>query len=374
MRRLLPLLVSTGLLLTGCGTIADLDPLFSPDHGPERTLEISNFVGRIEIEESRFFELPPATAAMATQEGRTIRIDGRQDVAATRCHIWGDGVHIDPPGTDGAAVKIGRTDAGSDLPHLPVIRLKVGDSNLRLIVRDSMLFGTAGDLVSLDVEMADCGELDIGDVAEGARLVLSGHTKVDIDDAPSLDARLTGHAKAIAERIDRLDATLFEQAQIDVDEVTQAGRLAMADSTLGYVDMSSRDFTAALGQTATLRMDRLTGYARFTGIGMSRLEIEDAELLRLDANWSGRGGVDVDGKTVEAILVADDSARMDINEVNGPLSVVADGQSEIRIHRDAALVAQSRIRRSTLGLPPYLFKGPSARYGVPATEAAPTAP
>ena len=347
------------LFLASCQLLQPAGPsLLSPDPGPEKTLEITNTVGRIELVEGRKFRVGRVVESRAAVDGDTLRIDMGHRVAETGCLVVGDRVVLDPPGSDGGTIAVGGDAGRSDLDSLPVMRITVPDRNLKLVVRNSMVWGRTGDIAELDVEMATCGELEVGDVERRATLQLGGETRVRIDDTGMLDANLTGQAEADAERVGALEADLFGGSRLEVDDVEGAGVLRAANGANAEVDRVSGSLSATLSDAAVLRMDGPGGAVALRGSGSSRVRVEDAEMRSLDIAMEGRSEARIGGRVGALTVVTTDTALVEVDRVSGSLRARAEGRSEIRVDTDPAEVAAGRIR----------LRGPSGRYGLPITD------
>ena len=353
LRRAIPLAV---FLLASCQVLQPAGPSLLPtDTGPERTLEFSNTIGRIELVEGRTFRPSRLLVSRAVQDGNTMRIDMGHRVAETGCLVVGKRVLFDPPGGDGGTIAIGGDVGRSELDSLPVMRVTVPDRNVKLVIRNSMIWGRTGDLAELDVDMTTCGELEVGDVERAATLRLGGETRVRIDDAASLDANLTEQAEIDIERVGQTNVDLFGGSRLKLQEVEGAGALSLANGANTEVEHVTGTLSATLSDAAVLRMDKPGGSVTVRGAGSSRVEVDDAAMRSLDIEMAGRSEARIGGRVTALRVATADTALVEVDRVSGTLAARADDRSEIRVNTDPAQTAQSRIR----------LKGPSGRYGLP---------
>ena len=337
-------LVPAIVCLGGC---ASLSPGFLGD-GPGgesavQVVEVSNFVGRIEINESRWFKLSPKTTHIARTTGDTHRFDGRQDVGRYRCERRGRAVFIDAPREDASEVRIGEASHvfDGDLDSLPVIRIAAPGGRVDLRVRDSLLFGETGDLAALDVSMGVCGDLLIGDVQGKARISLGGDTRVRLDDTSELAGRAAGGSRIAAERVRSLGLDVSQQAEVEIKDV-QSGYAAFSQAARGDFQ-TARTFTATLTDAASLVVEELRGASVIGVDGTSQLRVKFADADRIALTAGGRATAEVDGSFRAASLTAVDDARISLHEVRESLSVDADDRAEIFVRRDPAMRRASQI-------------------------------
>ena len=353
LRRAIPLAV---LLLASCQVLQPVGPSLLPSYsGPERTLEIANTIGRIELVEGRTFRPGRVLASRAVVDGDVMRVDMGHRVADTGCLVVGKRVLFDPPGGDGGTIAIGGDVGQSDLDSLPVMRVTVPDRKLKLVIRDSMIWGRTGDIAELDVDMPTCGELEVGDVERTATLKLGGETRVRIDDAGSLDANLIEQAEVDVERVGQTTADLFGGSRLDLQEVEGTGTISIANGASAEVEHVTGSFAVALSDAAVLRMDKPRGNVTLRGAGSSRVEVDDAAMRSLDIEMAGRSEARIGGRVTDLRVATADTALVEVDRVSGTLAARADDRSEIRVDTDPAQVAEGRIR----------LKGPSGRYGLP---------
>lgn len=330
--------------LAGCSSLPGIPgpgptPLF-PDHGDVRTVEIRNFIGRLEIEEARFFKVDDRTLRIGEMRGRDLIVDAGHAPDTALCEVVGDEVHLTHPGW-GGRVEIGDGGRNGDLDQLPVVRVKAGGRNIRLVVRNSILFGEAGDLAEMDLEMKACGRLDIGDVEDKATLHLAGDVRVDFDDTERLDARMAGRAFVYAERITETEAALSDATQLRIEDAgrVRLGLDAMSRAQLGEV----RVLAADVSQTATLRARELMHTSMIRQTGVSRVDIEASRADAVELHVGGQSEARIGGETSLARLTTTDRGLIDIHEVSDALIAEARDRSEIRIARDPETLKASRI-------------------------------
>ena len=346
-------------LLASCQVLQPAGPsLLSPYSGSELTLEISNTIGRIELVEGRTFRPGRSLASRAVRNGDTLRIDMGHRVADTGCLVVGKRVLLDPPGGDGGTVAVGASTGRSDLDSLPVLRITVPDRKLKLVVRNSMIWGRTGDIAELDVDMARCGELEVGDVQRAATLKLGGETRMRIDDAAFLDANLTEQAELDIERVGQTKADLFDGSRLKLQEVEGTGTVTVANGANAEIEHVRGSLSATLSDAAVIRMDKPGGTIALRGSGSSRVEVDSAAIRNLDIEMAGRSEARVGGRVTALRVATADTALVEVDRVSGTLAARADGRSEIRVDTVPAQAAQGRLR----------LKGPSGRYGLPVSD------
>ena len=340
------LTVLSPLAVGACSVVPDLPRIpIVPDHGEVRTVEIQNFIGRIEISESRYFKVDSRTLAFAEMRGRDVVVAGTDDPGEVGCQVVEDKLLLDRPAPD-AEIRINERAGQSDLSDLPLIRILAGGRNIRLVVRNSVLFGETGDLAEANIALRGCSRLDTGDIDE-AVVNLSESAKIDMDDTHALTAELVGFGYLTTERIESGRLRVTDQAQLAADHLRNAGVRLDARGKLRVGRMEAVGLT--LDQTAEARADAAYGRLEAVMQGTTVLDIEDGDLATLELDVAGRSEASYSGSTSEAKLVASGSGLLIVHEVRDHFDALATDRSEIRIDRDPDLLATSRIVLPSMG-------------------------
>jgi|GEM_PF-6278916 len=328
-----------GILLAGCGVVPN--PLARGDKSVIRTVEIRNFVGRIQIEEGRNFALDRDTRAMLFGSETAMVFDGQAPVERYRCDSDGKRAWLDDPKDEGASVQIGDADFGSGVDDLPLIAMVAPDRSIKLVVMNSILFGETGDLAGLEIAMDTCGSLDVGDVGGTLDVALAGQARLDADDAEVVAANLRGESELVVERVRTLSAVAADGAELRAQDV-ETGYVAAGDAARVEFGVA-KGFRAKLEDVAALEVNELRGQSELMLLGASRVEARtmDAESVVVRAN--DRSEVTLNGKVRRAELVAAGMALVELGEVSLELAVRAEERASIRVERDPGVVAASKI-------------------------------
>ncbi len=266
-------------------------------------VQISNFIGRIEVREGGegiVVEARAGAGGEAAPElrltGGVVAIDGGLSVTRVNCRRRNGEAHL---GGGGGWFGLGggASRAISDYPSLVI----TAPASMALVIRDSIFEGQAGALGEADLAMRSCthfsagdvsgelkarmsgsGALTTGAVGAGADLALSGSGRITTGDiAGSADARVSG------------------SGGIRIGDV--AGALSAVVSGSGGLNAGDvGELNAVVSGSGSVRTGEQTGAmsARVSGSGSVRAASGRAQPLR--ATVSGSGSVRHGGEVVDA--------------------------------------------------------------------------
>lgn len=254
-----------------------------------------------------------------------------------------------------------------DLQDYPQIILDA-PADTRLIVRNSILFGTFGDMDSADIDMRHCGKINTGDIAGTAAIKITGSGDMTAGDIGKLDLKITGSGDVDAEIVGDVsleltgsgDVDLLESGATDMRSVGSGdikidlvnGALTVASRGSGDVDIgdingalksSSRgsgDFSAgdingdviieAVG-SGDFNANRVKGRVSIEVGGSGDVNIDGGEAPLLLVTSRGSSTVRYDGTAQEAELYASGASDIIVYRVTGALSERDSGAADIRI-------------------------------------------
>jgi hypothetical protein len=307
------------LLMTGAapGAFAQEGQAFDAD-----TVQIINFIGRIEIREGGdaiVVEARPGAggdaAAQVQLTGGVVAIDGGQTVSRTNCRRR-DGEAYLGGGGGWFGFGGGSSRAMSDYPSLVI----TAPASMGLVIRDSIYEGQAGALGEADLAMRSCthftagdvsgalkasvsgsGALTTGAVGEGAVLALSGSGRVTTGDiAGPLDARLSGSG--------------------DIRTGDVSGDISAVVSGSGSLTAGAvGGLNAVVSGSGSVRTGEQTGAmsARISGSGSVRVESGRAQPF--SAVVSGSGSVRHGGEAVDVDVAISGSGGVRAERFSGEI-------------------------------------------------------
>ncbi|MBI1264078.1 MAG: hypothetical protein GC187_05025 [Alphaproteobacteria bacterium] len=307
------------LLLMGAAPGAFAQDAGAYDAG---TVQITNFIGRIEIREGGdqvVVEARPgadgADTAQVSLTGGVVVIDGGQTVSGVNCRRR-DGEAFLGGGRSWFGFGGGDSRAISEYPSLVI----TAPASLGLVIRDSIYEGEAGALGEANLAVRSCthfttgqiagalnaamsgsGALTAGDVGGAANFALSGSGRITTGDiAGAVDARISGAG----------DVRTGDIAGALTAVVSGSGGLATGDAG---------DLTSVVSGAGSVRVEDQTGAmsARISGSGSVRAASGRAQPF--SAIVSGAGSVRHGGEAVDVDVAISGSGSVQAGQYSGEL-------------------------------------------------------
>lgn len=259
--------------------ISVLSALASPAYAGE-VLDIRNFIGTVDIVTGDFDKISIAQADGAhvtTEPGRT-RIDDNQKVNNRNCRIRKSKVKIG----DGNW-SLAKRGTYKDLDTFPKLKIQAPRFT-HIIIDDSIIFGTIGDVASGDIEVRSCGDLQLGNFAGKLELGISGSGDVDMKSAARGEVSISGSGDLEAGNFKSLRLKISGSGDAEIEDVN--GDVAIESSGAGDIEMGD-----------------IRGDLRYRGSGSSDLEIESVVGNIIEIEVSGSGDVSIENGKVENVFI-----------------------------------------------------------------------
>lgn len=228
-----------------------------------QAVEIENFIGTVEVVPGSKLRVDGATDVSFA--GGDVRIDGGEKLRRTNCNSR-NGV---------VTIKQGRTKR--KLTDYPTLRIEA-PSDATLVIRDSLVFGTASDLGAADIALSSCGRLEMSDVSGPLKVRLSGSADVSAGEVGEAELRTSGSGD-FALRSVRGTAVLATSGSGDF----AVGRIG---DGLDFRSTGSGD----------LEIGELMGDAKITLTGSGDVTVDDGRVPTLAVRTTGSGDVTVGGE------------------------------------------------------------------------------
>ena len=235
-----------------------------------------------------------------------------------------------------------------DLDEYPKLTITAPD-DVNLIIRNSAIFGTAGNIGSGDLDLRHCGNLEIGDINGPLDLNVRGSADVKTGNAKSVDARISGSGDL--EMLDIEDGTFSVSGSGDIEignatsldvRVSGSGDISFEDvsgnakfRSSGSGDVEGGEVFGGLDYDASgsgdLDIENVVGDLSVEISGSGDAAIDDGDVDHLIVHTSGSSSVDFDGTAQTADLDASGSSDIFVDTVEGKASVHASSSSDIDI-------------------------------------------
>jgi hypothetical protein len=232
-----------------------------------------------------------------------------------------------------------------DYPKMTI----TGPEDMTFVVKNSIPFGTIGNLEYADVSLKHCGRLEIGDVTERADISIRGSGDIEIGNVGILDVNLVGsgdvtanQAKAanisligsgdvIAKDIDVATVTLKGSGDVELGNINQ---ILSVDSS-GSGDVTAGNVAGMLNYTGKgsgdLNIDSMNGEASLRVMGSGDVDIDDGTITNLEVKASGASNVDFGGTAQDAQLRASGASDIYVESVTELTYRKASGAADIEI-------------------------------------------
>lgn len=294
------------LLMTGAapGAVAQEGQTFDAD-----TVQIINFIGRIEVREggeSIVVEARPGSgggaAAQVQLTGGVVAIDGGQTVSRINCRRRDGEAWL---GGGGGWFGFGGGDARpmSDYPSLVII----APASMGLVIRDSIYEGEAGALGEADLAVRSCGHFTAGDVSgalsasmsgsgalttgsvgEGADLALSGSGRITTGNVGgAVDARVSGSGDIRAGDVaGGMRAIVSGSGSLTAGSVGVLNAVVSGSGSVRVESGRAQPFSAVVSGSGSVRHG---GEAVDVDVAISGSGGVRAERFSGEIRWRGRG-------------------------------------------------------------------------------------
>lgn len=215
-----------------------------------------------------------------------------------------------------------------DVEDLPSLKVK-GPRNMRLTVKDSLVFGTAGDLDSADIHIDSCGDMRIGDVDGELQLRINGSGDFDGGDADVFVGRINGSGDFSVKDVNSASVTVNGSGDGNLGHIggdTDIKVQGSGDITADHVD---GDVEIALRGSGDIMLGEVYGDADISINGSGDIEINGGDLPSLYVDINGSGDVSVDATVDYADIEAYGSGDVEIAKVTGTVKKSGHGDLEI---------------------------------------------
>lgn len=334
------------LFLSAAMVAALATPAFAAD-----TLMIEDFIGTVEI---------------VTAPGDSLKVTKKDNSSDVSFDEQEDGLIINggvakPDGNDckgyygrynltwfGKKPKEGEFGGYEDLEDYPVLTIRA-DSNTRFMVRNSIVFGNAGDLGSLDLELRHCGNLKTGDIAGNVDVRVRGSADLTTGDTGDVDAKVSGSGDLELGNIGQgyfsisgsgdlsfkesqsLDLRVSGSGDVDFDVVN--GLAEIRSSGSGNVDggIVTGGFDYDGSGSGDLDLNNVSGDVSLDIGGSGDIDIREADIGHLIVRASGSSNVEIDGSAETADLTASGSSDIYVDHVTEVEDTHTSHSSDIEI-------------------------------------------
>ncbi len=323
----------------------------SPAYAGESVLVLKDFIGRVTVETRKNAELK------ITRESRAKDVD----VESRRDSLTLDGGFSNPDGSKckGYNGKITwslfskkekTTSIGGyeDIEDYPLITISAPD-DVTLVIENSIIFGSAGNIGTADIDVSDCGKFDLGDISGPARFDISGSGDLTAKNIGALVANVSGSGDLEFRNVTDADISVsgsgdveFKDAQNVNLSVSGSGDVEMEDiaealnaSASGSGDISARsvgqDLIYEASGSSDLDIDDAFGRAFITLSGSSDVEIDGGKLDMLSVKASGGSEISIDADVIDAELYATGHADIYIDRASGKVTSQKYGGGDIHV-------------------------------------------
>ncbi len=253
-------------------------------------LSLSSFVGRLDIETGKYDKISVESVKgnYNVKPHRIIDLDGRQNLTSVSCNTW------NKDDEDLVTLKLAG-EKSRPLEDFPLLKIKA-PRNVRIEIKNSVIFGRIDDVSAADLDLGYCGDLVIGNISGSLRVNIKG----------SADLK-TGQVD---------EALLVLKGSGDVEMGDVAGGLTAENDGAG--DIQAR---------------RIGGFLSYTGTGSGDFEAE-ALNGRLDVDMKGSGDVTIDNGDADSFKVSVyGSGDMDFGGRVHQADITLKGSGDIYVYR-----------------------------------------
>ena len=334
------------LLVTGSAFALMAAPAIAADK-----IIIEDFVGTVNIETASGAKLDitkdtnSKLADIKVTED-TVTIDGRiHDPDGTDCKGYYGRYNISWFGKDPEKGEFGGYKNLEDYPNLTIS----APSDVHVEVRNSIIFGKAGDIGSADLNLKYCGNLKTGDIAGDLQVRVSGSADLETGNVQNVDAKVSGSGDLEMGSIERGDISISGSGDLDLID---AASLKVRVSGSGDVEFETvrndAEFRVSgsggvegddvLGGltydgsgSGDLNIDTVKGDVSIEVSGSSDIDIDDAEIDFLYVRASGASDINIDGRAERAELIATGASDIYVDTVTGNIEKSASKSADITI-------------------------------------------
>ena len=272
------------------------------------TIEIKDFVGSITLNTGPDFTIDITEQSQAQKisyedTGSALSVNGNiKRPKGSDCK----GLHGNLTWGDDDAQKTIRIGGYKNLNSYPSIVINAPD-NIRLDIKNSIIFGSAGNVGSADIDDKYCSRFDIGNVKDGVSLTSGGSGNFTFQDTGDLKLDLGGSG----------DASFSAVGTANIS-IGGSGNLSIEKSGLTYL---------SLGGSGDIAIAEITG--------------------DLSARAGGSGDIDIETVNGGVNIKASGSTDIDINSINGPLHVLTSGSGNVDIENGRADMVNMKVSGSS---------------------------
>ena len=296
-----------------------------------QTVEIENFIGTVEIVEGTDLSIRGERDSTAELRGSSLLVDGGESTKRLNCRVDNSRVRI---GKGGGL--LGRGDL-KPLSDYPTLRITAPDSTA-LVVRNSVVFGSASDLADVEFESRSCGRFAFGDVSDTFTVSQSGSGKITAGDVGQADLRTSGSGDFEIGDSETLRFSSSGSGDLAARAVAGPASLRSSGSGDAVVTRVGDGLEFRSSGSGDLLLGRLDGAAELASTGSGDVTIDAGEITGLDARTTGSGDVDIGASVRDAELRSTGSGDFRLQSVTGRLDHRSTGSGSVT-------VAGERIKR-----------------------------
>jgi len=316
----------------------------------DKTLVIENFVGRVDIQTEEGANLDVreqgnAGSVSYEETGKTLEIDGGIKKPDSKKCV---GYYGKFSWKSDKSERKGEFGGYRDLETFPKLLVTAPD-DVTLVIRNSILFGTAGNLGAADIEDRHCSKFTMGDIDGALSLSISGSGDftggnvgdadvsvrgsgdADFGDARRVDIGISGSGDVTFENVGPASIELSGSGDIELGTVQ--GSIVVAVRGSGDVNTGDVYGGADLKSSGSsdIEIKSIDGPLSVISRGSSTIEIDGGTAPIAEISVSGSGTVNFEGTADMADLSASGSGDIYIDEVTGMTKSRESGSGDIHI-------------------------------------------
>ncbi len=296
-------------------------------------LEITNFIGRIEVQTGPNFALEITQEARTKNisyedTGRSLSIDGNVRRPSSKgCKGYYGNLSWSTD-TSETRKQFGGYKNLEDYPQLTI----TAPESLVLNISNSIIFGSAGNVAAVNLSDSHCSRFDIGNVTDFLVMDIGGSGAFDIGDAGRADINVSGAAQA---GVKSSGATaLYTSGSSDAEIGQINGNVTLGASGSSDIEIGNVAGTVDVNTSGSsdVRIDSVSGPLKVGSSGSSSVQIEDGRALTAVMRASGSADIAFDGTAQSADLSAGGASSISIDRVTGDVQTRTSGSADIDVN------------------------------------------
>ncbi len=291
-------------------------------------LTIQNFIGTVQVETGKAgkIKVTDADGANTSGSGNKFFIDDGRNIRDYNCRHKRSTAYI---GKGKWSRSIGKNY--TNINEFPLVKI-TAPANIRLIIKNNIIFGDIDSIGSGDIHVSSCGDLKLGDVTGALNLRVSGSGDLKMGDAGDSTIIISGSGDLAAGDFASADLTVSGSGDLEAGDIIGRANIQTSGSGdivvahikggLEYSGSGSSDFTAdyVTGGDISVRVS-----------GSSDITIKDGKVGELYIKASGASDVTYSGSSVNAQAVANGASDIYIRNPSGNLRTSDSGAADVHI-------------------------------------------